>query len=186
MIELSSLKKRKEILTEPELLRISIGTTNNVKTPKILLCLLLSAYISVYLFVMYNAFKTINDLSLDKSFNVFAFIFITLGFIGFAGVVIIASSKQPLIFTSVGIVGKALIAIKYEQLDGYNWENSKEFGSTKKTLALLPKGVFRGMFYRDKLGNSIFETYGYHFDNSQIRTAEEVFEKAGVMKVDFR
>lgn len=84
------------------------------------------------------------------------------------------------------MVGKALIAIKYEQLDGYNWENSSEFGCTKKTLALLPKGLFSEMFYRNKFGNSIFETYGYYFDNSQIRTAEEIFEKAGVVMVNTR
>jgi hypothetical protein len=131
-------------------------------------------------------FQTLSDLSQEKSQYIFSFIVITLVFVSFAGFIVIAASKKPLIFTKVGMVGKALIAIKFEQLDGYNWENSTKFGSTKKSLALLPKGVFSEMNYRDKLGNSILETYGYYFDNSQIRTAEEIFEKAGVAKVNTR
>ena len=186
MIELSSRKKRNEILAEPELLRIGIGTTSSVKTPKAMYLLPLSAYLAVYAYVVHYVFQTISELSPDKSNYIFSFIVITLVFVSFAGFIVIASSKKPLIFTSVGMVGKALIAIKYEQLDGYNWEKSTEFGSTKKSLALLPKGVFSEMNYRDKLGNSILETYGYYFDSSQIRTAEEIFEKAGVVKVNTR
>lgn len=186
MIELSSRKKRNEILAEPELLRIEIGSTSSVKTPKAMYLLPLLAYIAVYAYALHYVFQTISDLSGDKSNYIFSFIVITLVFVSFAGFIIIASSKKPLIFTSVGMVGKALIGIKYEQLDGYNWEKSTEFGSTKKSLALLPKGVFSEMNYRDKLGNSILETYGYYFDSSQIRTAEEIFEKAGVVKVNTR
>lgn len=186
MIELSSRKKRNEILAEPELLRIGIGTTNSVKTPKAMYLLPLLAYIAVYSYVLHSVFQTLSDLSQDKSQYIFSFVVITLVFVSFAGFIVIASSKKPLIFTKVGMVGKALIAIKYEQLDGYNWENSTEFGSTKKSLALLPKGVFSEINYRDKLGNSILETYGYYFDNSQIRAAEDIFEKAGVVKVNTR
>lgn len=186
MIELSSRKKRNEILAEPELLRIDIGTTSGVKTPKAMYLLALSAYLAVYAYVVHYVLQTISELSPEKSNYIFSFIVITLVFVSVAGFIVIALSKKPLIFTSVGMVGKALIAIKYEQLDGYNWEKSKEFNSTKKSLALLPKGVFSEMNYRDKLGNSILETYGYYFDSSQIRTAEEIFEKAGVVKVNTR
>lgn len=186
MIELSSRKKRNEILAEPELLRIDIGPTSGVKTPKAMYLLPFLAYIAVYAYVVHYVFQTISNLSPDKSNYIFSFIVITLVFVSFAGFIIIASSKKPLIFTKVGMVGKALIAIKYEQLDGYNWEKSTEFGNTKKSLALLPKGVFNEMNYRDKFGNSILETYGYYFDSSQIKTAEEIFEKAGVVKVNTR
>lgn len=186
MIELSSRKKRNEILAEPELLKIDIGSANGVKTPKAMYLLPLLAYVAVYSYVLHRVFQAFSDLSLDKSHYIFSFIVITLVFVSFAGFIVIASSKKPLIFTKVGMVGKALIAIKYEQLDGYNWENSTQFGSARKSLALIPKGVFSEMNYRDKFGNSILETYGYYFDNSQIRATEKIFEKAGVVKVNTR
>lgn len=117
---------------------------------------------------------------------IFPVTFITLGFLCVAAIILLLNSIKPLIFTSVGISGIYLMAIKYEQLDGYDWESIKGFDSSKQTLALLPKGVFSVMSYRDRLGNSIFGTYGYFFSNSQLKAAEEILEKAGVVKVNIK
>ncbi|MBT0654097.1 hypothetical protein KI810_13605 [Geobacter luticola] len=120
---------------------------------------------------------------MDNSFYIFATVFITLSFVCIGAFAIALSSRQPLIFTSVGITGCALMAIKYEQLDGYNWE---KWENSKTTLILLPKGIFSEGSCRSRTGESTFGAYGYFFDNEQIRTAEEILEKAGVVKVNIR
>lgn len=183
MIELSSPWKRKSILAEPELLKIQTGTASDVKTPKAMYFLPLSAYIAVYAFAMHYVFQTISDSAPDKSNYIFSFLVVTLVFVSIAGLVIILLSKKPLIFTSVGIVGCALMAIKYDQIDGYNWEKCDD---SKTTLILLPKGVFSEGACRTRTGESTFGAYGYFFNSEQIRAAEEILEKAGVVKVNIR
>lgn len=183
MIELSSPIKRKRIQAEPELLRVEVEGPKSAVVSRPLMVILSFAYALFYLFAMNYVFNTYAD---DNSFRIFASIFITLSFVCIAVLVIVSSSRKPLIFTSIGIVGRALMAIKYEQLDGYNWERCKGLNSSKTTLVLLPKGIFSEGEFRSYQGMSIFEFYGYFFNNEQIRTAEEILEKAGVVKVNIR
>lgn len=183
MIELSSPIKRQRILAEPELLRVEVEGSKIAVVSRPLLIVLSLAYVLFYLFAMNWVFITYAD---NNSLRIFASIFITLSFVCIAVLVIVLSSRQPLIFTSIGIVGRALLAVTYEQLDGYNWERCKGLNSSKTTLVLLPKGIFREGEFRSYQGMSIFESYEYFFSNEHIRTAEEILEKAGVVKVNIK
>ncbi len=180
MIELSSPIKRKKILAEPELLRVEVDGPKGAVVSRSLIVVLSFAYVLFYLFAMNYVLNTYAD---DNSLRIFASIFITLSFACIAVLVIVLSSRQPLIFTSVGIAGCSLMAIKYEQLDGYNWE---KWENSKNTLILLPKGIFSEGSCRTRTGESTFGAYGYFFNKEQIRTAEEILEKAGVVKVNIR
>lgn len=96
-----------------------------------------------------------------------------------------------LVFTKVGIADTGLFAMKYEQLGSYNWTRCNAFfatGQAKKadrvTLFLTAnRGLFKSAGLVTNFGTPILASYGYFFNDSQIKCAEEILNQVGIMKL---
>lgn len=179
-----------EILSQPELLRITpVGAKLSIIT-------ILSSLIIIYLYslLFYSAIQAIpkNSMSETQYYALLAIV-ITFG----TGIAILtayalfAKKKEPLIFTTIGIVGIGKYALKYNELECYGWQRCNNFiasgqlsGRLQTTIRLYPKSKsWLKPTYIDRFGNSIFGNFGYFFDENQTKTANELFTRFGVRMI---
>jgi len=183
----TKMNEKKEILSQPELLRISpVG----VKLSTISFLLVLIA-ICLYSLLFYAAVQAVPQNSLSETqYHALLTIVIIFG----AGIAILAvyalvtKKQQPLIFTTIGIVGIDKYAIKYGELESYGWQQCNNFlasgqlsGQLQTTIRLYSKSKsWLKPTYIDRFGNSIFGNFGYFFDDIQMKAANEILSSYGV------
>jgi len=184
------MNEKTEILSQPELLRI---TPLGVKLSTISFLLSLMA-ICLYSLLFYAAVQAIPQNSFSETqYHALLTIVIIVG----AGIAIltvyalVTKKQQPLIFTTIGIVGIDKYAIKYSELESYGWQQCNNFlasgklsGQLQTTIRLYPKSKsWLKPTYIDRFGNSIFGNFGYFFDENQTKTANELFTRFGVKMI---
>jgi hypothetical protein len=185
--ELPGTKNRREILAEPELLRINAEGVG--KRAKFLFGALLTL---LYATFMIGTFRIISSKSEMTSFFIFALIFT---------VIYLPTMKQilnkkivSLVFTRIGIADTGLFAVKYDKLGGYRWEKSSGVIATGQaskndeiTLFLSANsGLFPEAAFVTRFGGSVLASYGYFFNADQIKCAEEILNSFGINKLPDR
>lgn len=181
-------RKQKDISAAPELLQIhAIGW----KMPSIVTISLYLLVTLLYIVMMISLFKEPGIVD-----RVHLIIFSVMGTAIYAGAlmsirVVSKSKRQPLVFTERGIVGPYLVAIKYDEIEGYTWEDFRGFtrvvpgpdgGGT--CLFIRDKSIIPN--YIDKHGHTVFVNYGFFFDQNQIDKTESIMERYGVKKLKDR
>ncbi len=193
--ELPGKRKCRDILAAPELMRVdAMGMKLSILTKSLLTFTL----VLLYSMFMYGSIRTIITGSIhDKDTFIKAFAILAV----FATVAVCAliplifkDRRNPLIFTQIGIVGPGLFNVRYENIGSYGWEICKGILATgqaskekKATLRLTgSSGLFSGLAFVDRFGNSIYGNYGYFFTDTQIVQTEEIMNERGIEKVPDR
>lgn len=99
-----------------------------------------------------------------------------------------------LVFTEIGIADSGLFAVKYDHLGGYKWASCDTFcanGSMKKadktTLFLTAnKGLLKDVRFVTRFGTPALASYGYFFDDNQVKCTEEILNRFGINKLPER
>jgi len=179
-----------EILSQPELLRV---TPVGVKLSTITFLLALIA-IYMYSLLFYAVIQAIPKNSINEAqYHALIVIVITFG-VGIAVLTVYAlvtKKKQPLVFTTIGMVGIGKYAVKYNELECYGWQKCNKFmasgqflGRLQTTIRLYPKSKsWLKPTFVDRFGNSIFGNFGYFFDDIQMKSANEILTRYGVRLV---
>jgi hypothetical protein len=179
--------KKEEILSQPEILRVTpVGAKLSVIT-------FLLALISIYLYsqLFYSAVQAIPKKSMSQTQYyalIAAVLIIGTGIAILTVYALITKKKQPLIFTTIGMVGIGKYAINYSELDCYGWQKCNDFvasgqlsGRLQTTIRIYPKSKsWLQPTYIDRFGNSIFGNFGYFFDDTQMKSANEILTRYGV------
>ncbi|HDK81750.1 MAG TPA: hypothetical protein ENH31_04175 [Nitrospirae bacterium] len=102
------------------------------------------------------------------------------------------NKRQPLIFTDKGIAGALYIAEEWGDLESYGWEKFKGY----KRIPLAPKenpiclylinkgGDLRQRNIETWTGHTQLVNFGYFFNSKQIQSADEIFERFRINKID--
>lgn len=192
---LPGTKKRREILTAPELMTVEAEGMPLSKFTKVLMVGILT--ILYCMFIGGSVYNIINHRfrDTDAFIRIFAAasVITTIGYAA-ATLLIINKNRSLLIFTEVGIAGNALISAKYEDLGGYAWESSSGFLTTgqaskekKKTLFITAnKGWFPEVRYVTRFGTSVLASFGYYFNPEQVQQVEEIMVSRGIKRLQDR
>jgi hypothetical protein len=180
----TKMSAKSEILSQPELLRV---TPVGVKLSAITI---LSAFIAIYLYswLFYAAIQAIPRSSTHYHALLATVLIVGAGIAVSTVYALVTKKKQQLIFTSIGMIGIGNYAIKYSELDCYDWQQCTKFMSTgqlsdrlQATIRLHPKSKsWLKPTYIDRFGNSIFGNFGYFFDDIQMKSANEILTRSGV------
>ncbi|MBJ6751066.1 hypothetical protein [Geomonas anaerohicana] len=194
-LELPGVRKRRKILTAPELLKVEAEGMQLSKFTRVLmvgtLTLLYCMFIggSVYNIVNHRIKNTEAYLQVFVPMSVIA-----TAFLAVASLLIIKMNRSSLVFTEIGIAGTAMFSAVYEDLGGYAWEASSGLLATgqtsrepKKTLFITAnKGWFPEVRYVTRMGTSVLASFGYYFKPDQIQKAEEILASRGIKRLPDR
>ncbi|RII24976.1 MAG: hypothetical protein CXR30_19405 [Geobacter sp.] len=192
---LPGLKKRREILAAPELLKVE---AEGMQLSKFTRALMVGTLSLLYgMFIGGSIYNIVNHRIKDTEAYLQVFVpmsVIATAFLAVACLLIIKKNRFSLVFTEVGIAGTALFSAMYEDLGGYAWESSSGFLATgqtskekKQTLFITAnKGWFPEVRYATRMGTSVLASFGYYFNPEQIQKAEEIMASRGIKRLPDR
>lgn len=191
-LELPGVKKRREILTAPELLKVE---AEGMQLSKITRALMVGTLTLLYcMFIGGSIYNIANHRIKNTEAYLQAFVpmsVIATALLAVASLLITKKNRSSLVFTEVGLAGTAMFSAKYEDLGGYAWESSSGFlatgktsKETKKTLFITAnKGWFQESRYVTRMGTSVLASFGYYFTPEQIQKAEEIMASRGIKRL---